>query len=388
MIVGVPKEIKNHEYRIALTPAGAAQLAAHGHEVLIERGAGIGSGFSDEEYIAQGALIVDTPEEIWARSEMIMKVKEPLPSEYALFREGQILFTYLHLAAEAELTRALVARGVSAVAYETIQLPGGSLPLLTPMSEVAGRMSVQIGARLLESFNGGRGVLLGGVPGVPPGEVVIIGGGIVGTNAAKMALGLGANVTIIERSADRMRYLDDVFRGQIRTVMSNAYNIASAAAQADLLIGAVLIPGARAPRLVTEEMVRNMKKGSVIVDVAVDQGGSIETIDRVTTHSDPTYVKHGVIHYAVANIPGAVPRTSTFALTNATLPYALELADKGLEGAVRDHEPLKHGVNTYRGHVTHRAVAESLGLEYTPLELLLSDPGRPIRYEELENHQA
>jgi alanine dehydrogenase len=383
MIIGVPKEIKNHEYRISLTPAGVAQMKAHGHEVLIERGAGIGSGFSDEEYVEQGAIIVDTAEEIWARSGMIMKVKEPLPAEYALFREGQILFTYLHLAAEAELTQALTARGVSAVAYETIQLPGGSLPLLTPMSEVAGRMSVQIGARLLESFYGGRGVLLGGVPGVPPGEVVIIGGGIVGTNAAKIALGMGANVTIIERSAERMRDLDDVFRGQIRTLMSNTYNIANAVAQADLLIGAVLIPGSRAPKLVTEQMVKNMKRGSVIVDVAVDQGGSIETIDRVTTHSDPTYVKHGVIHYAVSNIPGAVPRTSTFALTNVTLPYALELADKGLERAVRDNDPLKHGVNTYRGHVTHRAVAESLGLEYTPLDLLLADPSRPIRYEEL-----
>lgn len=383
MIVGVPKEIKNHEYRVALTPAGAAQLKAHGHEVLVERGAGHGSGFSDEEYIEQGALIAETAEEVWARSEMIMKVKEPLPEEYGLFREGQILFTYLHLAAEADLTRALMERGVSAVAYETIQLPNGSLPLLTPMSEVAGRMSVQIGARLLESFYGGSGVLLGGVPGVLPGEVVIIGGGIVGTNAAKIALGLGANVTIIERSADRMRYLDDVFRGQIRTLMSNTYNIASAAAQADLLIGAVLIPGARAPRLVSEEMVKNMKKGSVIVDVAVDQGGSIETIDRVTTHSDPTYVKHGVIHYAVANIPGAVPRTSTFALTNATLPYALELADKGLEQAIRDNLPLKLGVNTYRGHVTHRAVADSLGLGYTPLDPLLTDTDRPIHYQEL-----
>jgi alanine dehydrogenase len=295
---------------------------------------------------------------------MVMKVKEPLPAEYGYFRSGLLLFTYLHLAAAGELAAQLVQQGVTAIAYETIQLPNGGLPLLTPMSEVAGRMSVQIGAHHLEKYNGGRGILLGGVPGVPPADVIILGGGIVGTNAAKMALGLGASVAIIERSAERMRYLDDIFGGRVRTLMSNRFNIASAVQKADLLIGAVLIPGARAPRLVTEEMVQQMKPGAVIVDVAVDQGGSIETIDRVTTHDSPTYVKHGVLHYAVANMPGAVPRTSTLALTNATLPYALELANKGVERAVRDDQALKLGVNTHRGAVTHAAVAEAVGLPF------------------------
>ncbi len=382
MIIGVPKEIKDNEYRVALSPAGAAQLKQHGHMVLLERGAGVGSGFTDQEYLEQGAEIVASPAEVWARSDMIMKVKEPLPSEFIYFRRNQLLFTYLHLAAAGELTQALVASGVSGIAYETIQLPNGGLPLLTPMSEVAGRMSVQVGAMLLESFHGGRGVLLGGVPGVPPADVVIIGGGIVGTNAAKMALGLGANVTILERSADRMRYLDDIFKGQINTLMSNTYNIANAVQKADLLIGAVLIPGAKAPKLVTEQMVKSMKKGAVIIDVAVDQGGTIETIDRVTTHSEPTYERYGVVHYAVANIPGAVPRTSTLALTNVTLPYALELADKGLERALQDNETLKSGVNTYRGHVTHQAVAEAVGMAYTPLDQLIRSKA-PISYESL-----
>lgn len=382
MIIGVPKEIKDNEYRVALSPAGVAQFKQHGHIVLLEQGAGSGSGFSDQEYIEQGAEILTSPEEVWGRSDMIMKVKEPLPSEFAYFRRNQILFTFLHLAAAGDLTRALVASGMAGIAYETIQLPNGSLPLLTPMSEVAGRMSVQVGAMLLESFHGGRGILLGGVPGVPPADVVIIGGGIVGTNAAKMALGLGANVTILERSADRMRYLDDIFKGQIKTLMSNTYNITNALQSADLLIGAVLIPGAKAPKLVTESMVRTMKQGAVIVDVAVDQGGSIETIDRVTTHSQPTYERYGVIHYAVANIPGAVPRTATLALTNVTLSYALELANKGLERAVRDHEALKLGVNTYRGHVTHEAVATAVGLSFTPLDQLLKSEA-PIPYETL-----
>jgi len=383
MIIGVPKEIKNNENRVALTPAGAAQLKEHGHEVLIEKAAGIGSGFRDDEYIEQGARIVDTAPFVWGESDMILKVKEPIPSEYGFFRNDQILFTYLHLAAAEELTRALIQSGMTGIAYETIQLPNGGLPLLTPMSEVAGRMSVQVGAMLLESFNGGRGVLLGGVPGVPPADVVIIGGGIVGTNAAKMALGLGANVTILERSADRMRYLDDVFKGQIHTLMSNSYNIAHAVARADLLIGAVLIPGARAPKLVTEQMVMNMKKGSVIVDVAVDQGGTIETVDHVTTHSDPTYMKHGVIHYAVANMPGAVPRTSTFALTNVTLPYTLELANKGLDQAIKDNLPLSKGVNTYRGHVTYQAVADATRLPYTPIEQLIGQGQRALHFEEI-----
>jgi alanine dehydrogenase len=364
MLIGVPKEIKNNEFRVALTPAGAHLLRLNGHRILVENNAGAGSGFSDEDYAAEGAEIAGSAAEVWAQAEMIMKVKEPLPSEYGFFRENQILFTYLHLAAAGDLAQTLAATKVSAVAYETIQLPGGALPLLTPMSEVAGRMSVQIGAQFLEAFNGGRGILLGGVPGVPPADVIILGGGIVGTNAAKMALGLGANVVIVERSAERMRYLDDMFGGRIRTLMSNPYNIGCAVQKADLLIGAVLIPGARAPKLVTESMVREMKKGAVIVDVAVDQGGTIETIDRVTTHDNPVYEKHGVVHYAVANMPGAVPRTSTLALTNVTIEYALQLANKGLLKAINENPALMLGVNTYRGSITHPAVAEAVGLPY------------------------
>jgi alanine dehydrogenase len=368
MIIGVPKEIKNNENRVAITPAGVDALVLAGHEVLIERGAGEGSGFVDEDYVAHGAKILDSAEQVWSSADMILKVKEPQPSEYRYFREGLILFTYLHLAPEPELTQALIEKKVTAIAYETIQLDNGSLPLLTPMSEVAGRMSVQIGAQFLEKPKGGKGVLLGGVPGVLPGEVVIIGGGVVGTNAAKMALGLGANVTLLDINSDRLRQLDDIFQGRLRTLMSNSYNIAQAVKKADLLIGAVLIPGRRAPRLVTEEMVKTMTPGSVIVDVAIDQGGSIETIDRVTTHSDPIYVKHGVVHYAVPNIPGAVPRTSTIALTNVTIPYAVQIANKGLEQALRDSRPLAKGVNVIQGHVTYQAVAESLNLPYTPLD--------------------
>ncbi|MDQ0111607.1 alanine dehydrogenase [Paenibacillus harenae] len=380
MLIGVPKEIKQSEYRVALTPAGVTMLKASGHEVLIEAGAGGGSGFEDGDYTREGADIAATASEVWAKADMIMKVKEPLAEEFAYFREGLLLFTYLHLAAAADLTKALVDRGVTAIAYETIQLANGSLPLLTPMSEVAGRMSVQVGAQFLEAFNGGRGVLLGGVPGVPPAEVVIIGGGIVGTNAAKIALGMGANVVILEKSADRMRYLDDVFGGRLRTLMSSPLHIAEAVSQADLLIGAVLIPGARAPQLVTDQMVQKMRKGSVIVDVAVDQGGSIETVDRPTTHKDPIYMKHGVIHYAVANIPGAVPRTSTFALTNATIPYALDLANRGLD-AVRQSVPLQKGVNTHAGKVTYEPVAAATGLPYTPLDKWLNS----VPYENLES---
>ena len=305
MIIGVPKEIKDNENRVAISPAGVDALVEAGHEVLIESGAGEGSGFPDEAFVEHGAKIARSAEDVWSSADMVLKVKEPQPSEYRFFREDLILFTYLHLAAEPELTRALMESKVTAIAYETIQLENGSLPLLTPMSEVAGRMSVQIGAQLLEKPKGGKGVLLGGVPGVLPGKVVIIGGGTVGTNAAKMALGLGADVTILDVNPDRLRELDDIFRGQVRTLMSNSYNIGQAVKQADLLIGAVLVPGRRAPRLVTEEMVKSMSPGSVIVDVAIDQGGSIETIDRVTTHSNPTIVKHGVVHYAVANIPGS-----------------------------------------------------------------------------------
>ncbi|PRX39956.1 alanine dehydrogenase [Planifilum fimeticola] len=374
MIIGVPKEIKDNENRVAISPAGIDALVEAGHEVLIETGAGEGSGFSDEAFIEHGAKIAQTAEDVWSSADMVMKVKEPQPSEYRYFREDLILFTYLHLAAEPELTRALAESKVTAIAYETIQLENGSLPLLTPMSEVAGRMSVQIGAQLLEKPKGGKGVLLGGVPGVLPGKVVIIGGGTVGTNAAKMALGLGADVTILDVNPDRLRELDDIFRGQVRTLMSNSYNIGQAVQKADLLIGAVLVPGRRAPRLVTEEMVKTMSPGSVIVDVAIDQGGSIETIDRVTTHSNPTIVKHGVVHYAVANIPGAVPRTSTLALTHVTVPYAVQIANKGVEKAVKDNRALGLGVNVMKGHVTHQAVAESLSLPYVPLNDVLGKP--------------
>jgi alanine dehydrogenase len=371
LIIGVPKEIKDNENRVAISPAGIDAFVEAGHEVLIETGAGEGSGFFDEVFIEHGAKIAQSAEEVWSSAEMVLKVKEPQPSEYRYFREDLILFTYLHLAAEPELTRALMESKVTAIAYETIQLDNGSLPLLTPMSEVAGRMSVQIGAQFLEKPKGGKGVLLGGVPGVLPGNVVIIGGGTVGTNAAKMALGLGAQVTILDVNPDRLRELDDIFRGQVRTLMSNSYNIGQAVQQADLLIGAVLVPGRRAPRLVTEEMVKTMSTGSVIVDVAIDQGGSIETIDRVTTHSNPTIVKHGVVHYAVANIPGAVPRTSTLALTNVTIPYAVQIANKGVERAVKENRALALGVNTMKGHVTHQAVAESLDLSHVPLSDVL-----------------
>ncbi|MFD0958748.1 alanine dehydrogenase [Paenibacillus chungangensis] len=371
MNIGIPKEIKQSEYRVAITPAGVTLLRAAGHEVIVERRAGEGSGFPDDDYMREGALIASEAEEVWARSDMVMKVKEPLQEEFGYFRKGLLLFTYLHLAAAPELTKALIDAGVTGIAYETIQLDNGSLPLLTPMSEVAGRMAVQVGAQFLEAFNGGRGVLLGGVPGVPPAEVVVIGGGIVGTNAARIALGMGANVVLLEKSTDRMRYLDDVFAGRIRTLMSSPYHIAEAVRAADLVIGAVLIPGSRAPHLVTEDMVMQMKKGAVIVDVAVDQGGSIATVDRPTTHKDPVYVKHGVIHYAVANIPGAVPRTSTFALTNVTMPYALQLANEGA-AAVRKHTPLLKGVNTIGGQVTNEGVALATGYAYSPPEQWLS----------------
>lgn len=340
MIVGIPKEVKSNEDRVAVTPAGVQTLTGAGHTVLIETGAGLGSGINDEAFIAAGAEILPAPSEIFAGAEMILKVKEPLLQEYAMLREGQVLFTYLHLAREPELTGALIENKVIAIAYETIQLDDGTLPLLIPMSEVAGRMAVQVGAHFLEKPCGGRGVLLGGVPGVPAADVVIIGAGTVGANAVKIAVGMGAQVTVIDLSADRLVYLDDLYGGRIKTLISNQYNIEQSVRYADLLIGAVLIVGAKAPKLVTEEFVKHMKPGSVIVDVAVDQGGSIETIDRITTHSNPVYEKHGVIHYAVANMPGAVARTSTFALTNATLPYALELANKGyLRSLITAHLP-------------------------------------------------
>lgn len=367
MIIGVPKEIKANENRVALTPAGAHAFVGAGHRVLIERSAGVGSGFSDEEYQAVGAEIVPKNTTVFESAEMIIKVKEPLPPEYDLLHEGQILFTYLHLAPEPELTRALMRNRVVSIAYETVQMPNGSLPLLTPMSEVAGRMATQIGAHLLEKHQGGRGVLLGGVPGVPPADVCIIGGGVVGTNAAKIAIGMGASVVILDVNADRLRYLDDIFYGRIVTLMSTPHNIASAAARADLLVGGVLVAGARAPRLVSEDAVKQMKPGSVIVDVAIDQGGCVETIDRVTTHANPTYIKHGVVHYSVANMPGAVPRTSTLGLTNVTLPYALRIANKGWRQAIAEDRSLALGVNVLDGCVVCRPVAEALNLDYVEL---------------------
>lgn len=374
MIVGVPREIKSNENRVAITPAGVGALVQSGHQVVIQQGAGLGSGIEDQQYVAAGARILPDAPAVFAAADMIMKVKEPLPPEYELFKEGQILFTYLHLAPELELTRALLRKKVVGIAYETVQPADGSLPLLTPMSEVAGRMAVQVGAQFLEKHHGGRGVLLGGVPGVLPARVTIIGGGVVGTNAAKIALGMGADVTILDVSASRLRYLDDIFGARIKTLMSNSYNIAAAVKEADLLIGAVLIPGARAPRLVTEEMVKQMKPGAVIVDVAIDQGGSIETVDRVTTHAEPTYVKHGVIHYSVANMPGAVARTSTFSLTNVTLPYALAIANKGWQRAIQEDLALARGVNVVDGRVTYRAVAHALDLPYTPLSEVVELP--------------
>ncbi|WP_029423157.1 alanine dehydrogenase [Alicyclobacillus macrosporangiidus] len=371
MIIGVPKELKDNENRVAITPAGVHAFVSAGHEVLIETRAGEGSGFSDASYEDAGARIVPAAADVWNHADMVMKVKEPLPVEYAYFRQDLTLFTYLHLAPEPELTKALMDSGMMAIAYETVQLPDGSLPLLTPMSEVAGRMSIQIGAHFLEKAHGGRGELLGGVPGVPPARVVIVGGGIVGTNAARIALGMGAQVTILDTNVGRLRQLQDIFGNQLRTVMSNAYNLRQELEGCDLLVGAVLIPGARAPKIVTEEMVKGMNPGAVVVDVAIDQGGSVETIDRITTHSNPTYVKHGVVHYAVANIPGAVPRTSTLALTNVTVPYALQLANLGPVSAVRANASLAKGVNVYKGKVTYEAVARSLGLPYTPLEEVL-----------------
>lgn len=367
MIIGVPKEIKNNENRVALTPAGLLSLINAGHRVLIEKDAGIGSGFTNEDYSKAGGEIIEKAGNVWSQAEMIMKVKEPLQSEYSFFREGLILFTYLHLAAEPELAQALKDKGVIAVAYETVKV-NNTLPLLTPMSEVAGRMAAQIGSQFLQKSNGGKGILLAGVPGVSRGKVTIIGGGVVGTNAAKMAIGLGADVTIIDLSADRLRQLDDIFGSQIKTLMSNPLNIAEAVAEADLLIGAVLIPGAKAPKLVIEEMIKAMKPGSVVVDVAIDQGGIVETVDHITTHDQPTYEKHGVVHYAVANMPGAVPRTSTMALTNVTVPYALQMANKGVFKAISENEALKQGVNVAKGEITYEAVAKDLGYHYVNVE--------------------
>lgn len=366
MIVGIPKEVKDRENRVSATPAAVHEYVRHGHEVIVETDAGAGSGFMDDEYVAEGARIVPTHEAVFAEADMIVKVKEPVASEYDLLREGQILYTYLHLAADEPLTQALIDRGVQAVAYETVQLPNQALPLLAPMSEVAGRMSVQVGAHYLESTHGGIGTLLGGVPGVPPAEVAIIGGGAVGTNAAKMALGLGANVTIIELNLDRLRYLDDVLHGRINLLVSNRKNIADAVAKADLVIGSVLIPGARAPKLVTDDMVKAMKPGTVMVDVAIDQGGCFGT-SKPTTHSDPVFLVDDVIHYCVTNMPGAVARTSTLALSSVTVPYGLKLANMGFINAVKSDEALGKGVNVMDGKVTVEGVSEAFGLPYVSL---------------------
>ncbi|MCA0969815.1 alanine dehydrogenase [Halobacillus litoralis] len=371
MKIGIPKEIKNNENRVAMTPAGVVSLTNNGHDVFVETQAGLGSSFTDEQYEEAGATIVSTAEEAWSK-EMVMKVKEPLAEEYDYFYEGLILFTYLHLAPEPALTKALVEKQVVAIAYETVQAANGSLPLLTPMSEVAGRMASQIGAQFLEKSHGGKGILLGGIPGVRRGRVTVIGGGVVGTNAAKIAMGLGADVTIIDLSPERLRQLDDIFGSEINTLMSNPLNIQEALEESDLVIGAVLIPGAKAPKLVSEEVVKSMKEGSVIVDVAIDQGGIFETTDRITTHDNPTYEKHGVLHYAVANMPGAVPRTSTIGLTNVTVPYAIQLANKGYVKACQDSEPLMKGINTLEGYVTYKAVAEAQGLEYADARNLIN----------------
>jgi alanine dehydrogenase len=366
MIIGVPKEVKDHETRVGLVPGGVASLRDAGHQVLVQAHAGEGSSLPDGEYVKAGASILNSAAEVWRGADLVVKVKEPQPSEYEYFRPGLTLFTYLHLAPLPELTERLITSQVDGVAYETIRERDGSLPLLTPMSEVAGRMSVQVGAQYLERPNGGRGILLGGVPGVAPANVVILGGGVVGTNAAKMAIGMGAHVTIIDRSLNRLRELDDIFNGAAVTLASNAWTIAEHLRTADLVVGAVLIPGASAPRLVRREMISNMKRGSVVVDVAIDQGGCFET-SHATTHTEPTYFVDDVLHYCVSNMPAAVPHTSTFALTNATFPYLMELANFGIEEACDRHPGVREGVNTYRGKVTHKGVAESQGRPWSSM---------------------
>ena len=366
MRVGVAKEVKSQEYRVALTPAGARELVQHGHDVLVETGAGAGSAFPDDAYERAGAAIASV-DDVWSRSELLLKVKEPIAAEYGRLREGLTLFTYLHVAADEPLTGALVESGITAVAYETVETDRGALPLLAPMSEIAGRLAPQAGAHHLEKPRGGRGVLLGGVAGVAPGRVVVIGGGIVGYNAAVIALGLGAQVTILERSVDRMRHLEEVLSGRVSLLMSSTLQVEESLREADLVIGAVLIPGALAPKLVTREMLREMKEGSVFVDVAIDQGGCAET-SHPTTHDEPVYTVEGVIHYCVANMPGAVPITSTRALTNVTLPYVEAIAERGVAGAIREDPALARGVNVLGGRVTYEAVAEAHGLEYTPLD--------------------
>ncbi len=368
MIVGVPKETKVREFRVGMVPAGVRALTSSGHTVLVEREAGVGSGVLDADYARVGAELVSSADEVWRRAEMVVKVKEPIAAEYGRLQEGQLVYTYFHLAGvDPELTRTLLRKKVAAVAYETLQLDDGSLPLLRPMSEVAGKMAIQVGAASLEKERGGKGILLGGVPGVRHGRVAILGGGVVGTCAAKLAVGMGADVTVLDINQNQLAYLDDVFLGRITPLASDSETIATAVREADLVVGGVLIPGGKAPKLVPEALIREMKPGSVVVDVAVDQGGCIETC-RPTTHDDPTYLVHGVVHYCVANMPGAVPITSTFALTNVTWPYAKRIADLGLVEAVRQSRALARAVNTYGGHVTYEAVARDLGHPYLPLE--------------------
>jgi alanine dehydrogenase len=370
MIVGVPREIKDNEYRVALTPEGAHELTAAGHQVLIQDGAGSGSNIPQQRFELAGAEIVPSATEVWSSSDMVMKVKEPTPAEFEHLREGQVLFTYLHLAASRELTQALMDRKVSAVAYETVQLPDGRLPLLAPMSEIAGRMAPHVAARLLEKEYGGRGILMGGVSGVRPAKVFVLGAGMAGSNAAWIAAGMEAEVIVVDTNLDRLRFIDQIHKGRIITLASDRLTLRQRVREADVVIGSVLVPGAKAPKLVTAEMIRSMRDGAVVIDIAIDQGGCMET-SHMTTHSDPTYVVDGVVHYCVGNMPGAVPNTSTYALTNVTLPYALDVANRGLEDAVRASPALSHGVNVYAGEVTNMGVAEAHALTFAPLPTVI-----------------
>jgi alanine dehydrogenase len=370
MIIGVPREVKDHETRVGLVPSGVASLVENGHSVIVQSGAGVGSSLPDSEYKAAGALLIDSPADVWNQSEMVVKVKEPQPSEFGFLRSGLLLFTYLHLAPEPELTAALVDCETTSIAYETIREDDGSLPLLTPMSEVAGRMAVQVGAQYLEKPNGGRGILLGGVPGVAPANVVILGGGVVGLNAAKIAIGMGAHVTVIDKNLNRLRELDDIFNNQIVTLASNTWTVRESLRLADLVIGGVLIPGASAPKLVRRDMLKDMKAGSVVVDVAIDQGGCLET-SHPTTHTDPVYFVDDVLHYCVSNMPAAVPHTSTLGLTNATFPYVLRIANQGFALAVDQSDAIRQGVNTYGGHITYPAVAQSQGRPHKDLRVIV-----------------
>jgi alanine dehydrogenase len=374
VIVGVPKEVKDNEYRVALTPEGANELTAAGHQVLIQDGAGSGSSIPQQRYERAGAEVVSSAAEVWSGSDMVMKVKEPVPSEFEHLREGQVLFTYLHLAASRELTQALMDRKVSAVAYETVQLPDGRLPLLAPMSEIAGRMAPHVAARLLEKEYGGRGILMGGVSGVRPAKVFVLGAGMAGSNAAWIAAGMEAEVIVVDTNLDRLRFIDQIHKGRIITLASDRLTLQQRVREADVVIGSVLVPGAKAPKLVTAEMIRSMRDGAVAIDIAIDQGGCMET-SHMTTHSDPTYVVDGVVHYCVGNMPGAVPNTSTYALTNVTLPYALDIANRGLEDAVRSNPPLSHGVNVYAGEVTNAGVAEAHAIGLAPLPTVIDGLG-------------